>query len=190
MSETQGRDLKPSVDGIFYETFGFGTFFRYHNFQNEIDAWESTVKWVKNNVFGDSMTILLRDDKDFFVHHFCRTAMYFYWLPQEKPVGTRPLRQLGGISHLGLQAIKTRKNKLCNDNNWKPVLLWKLFSLVLCGLEGFDEDYRPGNFAWTTWAVSATFWAACLPRDRANSNILKHDRKHDCLGGVWQKNTL
>ena len=42
MSESRGRDLKPSVDGIFYETFGFGTFFRYHNFQNEIDAWEST----------------------------------------------------------------------------------------------------------------------------------------------------
>ena len=43
MSESRGRDLNPSVDGIFYETFGFGTFFSYHNFQNKIDAWESTV---------------------------------------------------------------------------------------------------------------------------------------------------
>ena len=45
MSESQGRDLKPPVDGMFYEIFGFGTFFRYHNFQNEIDAWESTVHY-------------------------------------------------------------------------------------------------------------------------------------------------
>ena len=43
MSESQGRDLKPPEDGMFYENFGFGTFFWYHNFQNEIDAWESTV---------------------------------------------------------------------------------------------------------------------------------------------------
>ena len=46
MSESQGRDLKPPEDGMFYENFGFGTFFWYHNFQNEIDAWESTVKCV------------------------------------------------------------------------------------------------------------------------------------------------
>ena len=44
MSESQGRDLKPPEDGMFYENFGFGTFFWYHNFQNEIDAWESTVQ--------------------------------------------------------------------------------------------------------------------------------------------------
>ena len=43
MSESQGRDLKPPVDGMFCEIFEFGTFFRYHNFQNEIDAWESIV---------------------------------------------------------------------------------------------------------------------------------------------------
>ena len=43
MSESRGSDLKPSADGIFYEIFGFGTFFRYRNFKNEIDAWESTV---------------------------------------------------------------------------------------------------------------------------------------------------
>ena len=43
MSESQGRDLKPPEDGIFYENCEFGTFFRYQNFQNEIDAWESTV---------------------------------------------------------------------------------------------------------------------------------------------------
>ena len=43
MSESQGRDLKPPEDGMFYENFGFGTFFWYHNFQHEIDAWESTV---------------------------------------------------------------------------------------------------------------------------------------------------
>ena len=24
--------------------FGFGSFFRYHNFKNEIDAWETTVQ--------------------------------------------------------------------------------------------------------------------------------------------------
>ena len=46
MSQSQGRDLKPPVDGMFYDIFGFGTFFRYHNFQNEIDAWESTVRGV------------------------------------------------------------------------------------------------------------------------------------------------
>ena len=46
MSESQGRDLKPPEDGMFYENFGFGTFFWYHNFQNEIDAWESTVLWT------------------------------------------------------------------------------------------------------------------------------------------------
>ena len=34
------------------------------------------------------------------------------------------------INQLGLQAIKTGKSKLCNDNNRKPVLLWKLFFLV------------------------------------------------------------
>ena len=27
MSESQGRDLKPPEDGMFYENFGFGTFF-------------------------------------------------------------------------------------------------------------------------------------------------------------------
>ena len=44
MSESQGRDLKPPEDGMFYENFGFGTFFWYHNFHNEIDAWKSTVQ--------------------------------------------------------------------------------------------------------------------------------------------------
>ena len=44
MSESQGRDLKPPEDGMLYENFGFGTFFWYHNFQHEIDAWESTVQ--------------------------------------------------------------------------------------------------------------------------------------------------
>ena len=51
MSESQGRDLKPPEDGIFYENFGFGTFFWYHNFQNEIDAWESTVSWEFYSAF-------------------------------------------------------------------------------------------------------------------------------------------
>ena len=46
MSQSRGRDLKPPVDGMFYEIFGFGTFFRYHNFQNEIDVWESTVTCI------------------------------------------------------------------------------------------------------------------------------------------------
>ena len=59
MSESQGRDLKPPVDGMFYEIFGFGTFFRYHNFQNEIDAWESTVlalfKWGSGGLFQISV---------------------------------------------------------------------------------------------------------------------------------------
>ena len=44
MAESWGRDLKPLVDGLFYEIFGFGTFFRYHNFKNKIDAWETTVQ--------------------------------------------------------------------------------------------------------------------------------------------------
>ena len=54
MSESQGRDLKPPVDGMFYEIFGFGTFFRYHNFQNEIDAWESTVQWIVINILSQT----------------------------------------------------------------------------------------------------------------------------------------
>ena len=37
-------DLKPPVDGLFYEIFVIGTFFRYHNLKNEIDAWETTVQ--------------------------------------------------------------------------------------------------------------------------------------------------
>ena len=44
MAEIWGRDLKPPVDGLFYQIFGFGTFFRYHNFKIEIDAWETTVQ--------------------------------------------------------------------------------------------------------------------------------------------------
>ena len=44
MSERWGRDLKLPLNGMFYEIFGFGTFFRYHNFHNKIDAWESTVQ--------------------------------------------------------------------------------------------------------------------------------------------------
>ena len=56
MAESWGRDLKPLVDGLFYEIFGFGTFFRYHNFKNEIDAWEITVprdiiRLLRGNLF-------------------------------------------------------------------------------------------------------------------------------------------
>ena len=43
MAESWGRDLKPPVHGWLQEIFGFGTFFRYHNFKNKIDAWETTV---------------------------------------------------------------------------------------------------------------------------------------------------
>ena len=43
MAESWGRILRPLVDGLFYEFFVFGTFFGYHDFQNEIDAWETTV---------------------------------------------------------------------------------------------------------------------------------------------------
>ena len=64
MSESQGRDLKPPEDGMFYENFGFGTFFWYHNFQNEIDAWESTVQGgfekTRPNKHG---AILIRQDR-------------------------------------------------------------------------------------------------------------------------------
>ena len=59
MSESQGRDLKPPEDGMFYENFGFGTFFWYHNFQNEIDAWESTV----HNIF-EFQVIQFTEEKD------------------------------------------------------------------------------------------------------------------------------
>ena len=55
MSESQGRDLKPPVDGMFYDNFGFGTFFRYHNFQNEIDAWESTVRYSRLKAPDDAI---------------------------------------------------------------------------------------------------------------------------------------
>ena len=52
MSESQGRDLKPPEDGMFYENFGFGTFFWYHNFQNKIDAWESTVQSLFSTTYS------------------------------------------------------------------------------------------------------------------------------------------
>ena len=58
MSESRGRDLKPPVDDIFYEIFGFWTFFRYHNFQNEIDAWESTVLY--DYLFAVSTTVWIK----------------------------------------------------------------------------------------------------------------------------------
>ena len=45
MAESWGRDLKPPVNGWLYEIFGFGTFFRYLDFKNKIDAWETTVPW-------------------------------------------------------------------------------------------------------------------------------------------------
>ena len=43
MAEIWGRDLKPPVDGLFYWIFGFGTFFRYHDFKHEIDTWDPNV---------------------------------------------------------------------------------------------------------------------------------------------------
>ena len=57
MSESQGRDLKPPEDGMFYENFGFGTFFWYHDFQNEIDAWESTVESLHTCSFNLPSTL-------------------------------------------------------------------------------------------------------------------------------------
>ena len=70
MSESRGRDLKPPVDGMFYEIFGFGTFFRYHNFQNEIDAWESTVN--SSNIFlMQARYSLSQKDKLLLRHKIC-----------------------------------------------------------------------------------------------------------------------
>ena len=53
MAESWGRDLKPLVDGLFYEIFG--TILRYHNFKNEIGAWKTTEQKDESN----KLTVLL-----------------------------------------------------------------------------------------------------------------------------------
>ena len=43
MAESQGKGLKTPVNGLFHENFEFGPLFKYDNFQNQIDTWETTV---------------------------------------------------------------------------------------------------------------------------------------------------
>ena len=68
MAEIWGRDLKPPVDGLFYWVFGFGTFFRYHSFKIEIDAWETTV---------DRVSWLLATTHDLCQTHVCFSRFSF-----------------------------------------------------------------------------------------------------------------
>ena len=43
MAESQSKGLKTPVNGLLLKDYGFGPLFGYHNFQNQIDTWETTV---------------------------------------------------------------------------------------------------------------------------------------------------
>ena len=43
MVEIWDNGLKTPVNGLFQKNFEFGPLFGYHNFQNQIDTWETTV---------------------------------------------------------------------------------------------------------------------------------------------------
>ena len=56
MAESQGKGLKTPVNGLLRKNFGFGPLFGYHNFQNEIDTWETTVGCKESeNFVGDEV---------------------------------------------------------------------------------------------------------------------------------------
>ena len=44
MAESQGKGSRTPVNGLFHENFEFGPLFKYDNFQNQIDTWETTVR--------------------------------------------------------------------------------------------------------------------------------------------------
>ena len=45
MAESWGKGLKPPVNGSLHKNFEFGRSFGYHDFQNQIGTWETTVCW-------------------------------------------------------------------------------------------------------------------------------------------------
>ena len=44
MAESWANGLKTPVNGLLQKKFNFGPLFGYHNFQNQIDTWETTVQ--------------------------------------------------------------------------------------------------------------------------------------------------
>ena len=47
MAESQGKGLKTPVNGLFHKNFEFEPLFGYDNFQNKIDTWETTVRYMQ-----------------------------------------------------------------------------------------------------------------------------------------------
>ena len=43
IAESPGKDLKTRTNGLLRKIFEFVPFLGYHNFQNKIDTWETTV---------------------------------------------------------------------------------------------------------------------------------------------------
>ena len=43
MAEIWGNGMKTPINDSHHKIFEFGPLFGYHNFQNEIDTWETTV---------------------------------------------------------------------------------------------------------------------------------------------------
>ena len=56
MSDSWGNGLKTPVNGLLHKNFKFGPLFGYHNFENQIDTWETTV----GHGFGTWPTIWLQ----------------------------------------------------------------------------------------------------------------------------------
>ena len=44
MAESWDNGLKTPVNGLLHKNFEFRSLFWYHNFQNQIDTWETTVQ--------------------------------------------------------------------------------------------------------------------------------------------------
>ena len=44
MPDSWDSGLKTPVNGLLHKNFKFGPLFGYHNFQNQIDTWETTVR--------------------------------------------------------------------------------------------------------------------------------------------------
>ena len=47
MAENWDNGLKTPADGFLHKNFEFGPLFGYQNFQNQIDTWETTVRYAK-----------------------------------------------------------------------------------------------------------------------------------------------
>ena len=49
MAGSWGNGLKTPVNDLLHKNFKFRPLFGYHNFQNQIDTWETTVRLQKNS---------------------------------------------------------------------------------------------------------------------------------------------